>query len=523
MASLLSVLLVSSSSSGSRLLFAYPPNAVATPRVQRPLYGKSLAVRDIQARSPLHEHGAIRHRRGSKPGSPSSSDDDEHEDEDEDGQDRFGSRFIRGESSSSSSASSSSSEDEDDAAGEDYTYTHDEYLTREQRQKESYKVHLGIDTSVLGTLLCPSSELCNKRFEMVINHLAFIAHPVAKRPKQSQHATSRSARQRADKTLSRTNTYETTFGSDEEEEELAGAAASSGLLERRRGRRPRDLRTSIGGESVQARLAYNNNGRSQPGSGTSSRRTSHSMPNGGRPTYPWQQPYSASRRGSSATAAAAGPRDASADRKLSDEPSGSNNEGYGDHPFALETKESTTASSSSMPPPRSRHLHSSHLQMSTSSAGPVLGSSGSNSADLPSATTAASATSHGAQQDQEESDLNVFSIVLVIDSPPDQHLTYHLGVYYRDVIAPVMAALKSIERSAGYMTREAELIASMRERAVEAGKSRLKTTDECKEAHRRTLQAPRSRRTLKSSSRPRTCAPSWQLCTMASSPPGWLS
>jgi hypothetical protein len=57
----------------------------------------------------------------------------------------------------------------------------------------------------------------------------------------------------------------------------------------------------------------------------------------------------------------------------------------------------------------------------------------------------------------------------VIDSPPDQHLTYHLGVYYRDVIAPVMAALKSIEKSARYMSRETELIAGMREKAVEAG------------------------------------------------------
>lgn len=459
MASLLSVLLVSSSSSGPRLLFAYPPNAVATPRVQRPLYGKSPAVRDAQARSPTHEQRDGHRVRGTgEEGSSSSSSDEE------DGLDMFGSRFIRGESSSSSSSaySGSSSSEDEGAEGEEYTYTHDEYLTREQRQKESYKVHLGIDTSVLGTLLCPSKELCNKRFEMVVNHLAFIAHPVGKRPKQPPRPP-RSARPAEDRTLTRTNTFETTFASDDEAE---GEDASSGtaegaqtLLERRRGRRPRDLRTSVGEESVQARLAY----RSNPGSGASSRRTSQSMP-GPRPTYPWEaRPGTVSRRGSSSAAPAT--RELPLTRDTASEQAA-------ETPH-LEAKTERISSSTSAPPFKSRHLQSSQLQMSSSVAGNASHDVSSGYAGL--ATSGSSmplqgpSSATGEDETRPESDLSVFSVVLVIDSPPDQQLTYHLGVYYRDVIAPLMSALKSIERSAGYISREAELIASLRERAQDIG------------------------------------------------------
>ena len=577
MTSLLSVLLVSSSSSGSKLLFAYPPNAVATPRVQRPLYGKSSAVRDVQARSPTLRAPK---RRGEPGAEQTTSDDDEEDEEQDSGEDMFGSRFIRGESSSSSS---SSSEDEDDyyesattngAPGENIIdYVHDEYLTREQRQTETYKVHLGLDTSVLGTLLCPVKELCNKRFEMVVNHLAFIAHPVSKRSRSSvisrggaksalpqssrstmrrtSHATAREGGGTAASTmsLSRTSTFEPTFGSDEEDdlEDQEGSGNDEGerdeapdgtsssvaqsLLETKRGRKPRDLRTnSTGQESLhqhqQSRMGYRppsntHHQQSVTGSGPNSRRTSHSLPNRPPPLGLGQQAHTAS------TGAAI---------------ANTNQEKVGG------TRRSGSSSASSAPPPRFRQMHSSQLQMSTSSssAGAVAGIAGSGSgggaedgvpasdattsasASLPpvlgpassSATTnataliqsvppqlppatpssttsstfdsanstaaaaaaaaaaapdsavfpepAASATASG-KAEQEESDLNVFSIVLVIDSPPDQHLTYHLGVYYRDVIAPVMAALKSIEKSARYMSRETELIAGMREKAVEAG------------------------------------------------------
>jgi hypothetical protein len=233
MASLLSVLFVASSASGSRLLFSYPPNPVATPRVQRPLYGKSSAVREAQSRS-------SQDRGYSEDAASQSSSDEEAQ-----APDMFGSRFIRGESSSSSS-----SEDEDDL--------HDEYDTRELRERESFKVHLGLDTDVLGDLLCPRKALCNKRFEMVINHLAFIAHPASSRSRRHQDGSRYNPRTR----------NASPYVSDEEDYTEQGTS-TSGFF--------RDSRSKK--QSIVTQAGSDERGRSAPPSALSSRRTSRSMPN----------------------------------------------------------------------------------------------------------------------------------------------------------------------------------------------------------------------------------------------------
>jgi len=329
MSSLLSVVLVASSSSGPRLLFAYPPNAVAIPRVQRPIYGKSAAVRDVQDRS----------------GHNSSS-----SEEDDEGDDMFGSRFIRGESSSSSS-----SEDE----AEDTGAFVDEYEIKEAKERESYQTYLGMSTSVLGSLLCPPKELCNRRFELVINHLALIAHPAILGGRRHD------------------NDIESLWLSDGEqdgqEEEVDHLHESHD-----------DLRK----------------GRSAPSSTVGSRRPSRSAPQHAR-----------------------GSRDPSATRQP-----------------AQPASSRASSNTRSLPP-------AAQLVMSSSSVG------------SPSPVAA-----------PPQSDLDNFAVVLVIDSPPDQHLSYHLGVYYRDVVVPIMAGLKYEERRSGYISEEVARIASMREHAMDTGR-----------------------------------------------------
>lgn len=391
MASLLSVLFVASSASGSRLLFSYPPNPVATPRVQRPLYGKSSAVREAQSRS-SEDHGY------SEDAASQSSSDEEAQ-----GPDMFGSRFIRGESSSSSS-----SEDEDDL--------HDEYDTRELRERESFKVHLGLDTDVLGDLLCPRKALCNKRFEMVINHLAFIAHPASSRSRRYQDGSRYNPRTR----------NASPYVSDEEDYTEQGTSNSTFF---RDGRSKKQFTATQGTDE---------RGRSAPPSALSSRRTSRSMPN--RP--PGIKPS----------------RDSSLSRSGTSRASS-----HVQHPSLLHTNSTASDPTQQRTHSRARQQAHSHLTMSLSHLPDSLPSSASSTSQP----TPSSASIPLPEPSQNE--LESWAIVLVIDSPPEQHLSYHLGVYYRDVIVPLMAALKYEERRTGYVTREAASIAGLREKARESG------------------------------------------------------
>lgn len=392
MASLLSILFVASSASGSRLLFSYPPNPVATPRVQRPLYGKSSAVRDVQSRS-SQDHGF------SEDAAALSSSDEE-----EDSHDQFGSRFIRGESSSSSS-----SEDEDDL--------HDEYDTRELRERESYKVHLGLDTDVLGDLLCPRKALCNKRFEMVINHLAFIAHPASSRSRSQKEAGRPGHRTRNG----------SPYISDEEDFTEPGAS-TSGVAREGRSKKP----------SPDNPLPFDERGRSTPASALSSRRTSRSMPTR--------------------------PPDLRPSRESSLSRSGTSRSELPIHPALPHTHSTASDPTQQRTHSRARQQAHSHLTMSLSNLPDSTPSVSTSTSTQPTPSTTSIPL-----PDNPENELESWAIVLVIDSPPEQHLSYHLGIYYRDVVVPLMAALKYEERRSCYVTREAGIIAGWREKARESG------------------------------------------------------
>lgn len=60
--------------------------------------------------------------------------------------------------------------------------------------------------------------------------------------------------------------------------------------------------------------------------------------------------------------------------------------------------------------------------------------------------------------------LDRFSVVLVIDTPPDKQLSPHLDIFYRDVVVKVTASLKAEERRSNYVSREAAKILELREK-----------------------------------------------------------
>lgn len=118
MASLLAILLVGKSSAGSQLVYAYPPHPKAVPRTHKPVYS---GRRNTILRS----------------------------------------RYESASSSSDSQPGDSDSDSDDD----------------EYHGPDS-KSFLGFPDPVLASLLSPSQELCDQPFELVLDHLAFVGHPV---------------------------------------------------------------------------------------------------------------------------------------------------------------------------------------------------------------------------------------------------------------------------------------------------------------------------------------------------------
>jgi hypothetical protein len=147
MATLLSVILVTSSANlGPTLVFSYPPTPRPTPRLSKPIYSKPAEVVDAQRRSAS---------------TSSSSDDDEPA-----GTERWDVRFVRGE------ATGDSSEDDRETS----TTPPDSAATKDTPGYANYLG--GFENSILASLLTPRREMCDKKFEMVIEELAFIGHPV---------------------------------------------------------------------------------------------------------------------------------------------------------------------------------------------------------------------------------------------------------------------------------------------------------------------------------------------------------
>jgi hypothetical protein len=64
-----------------------------------------------------------------------------------------------------------------------------------------------------------------------------------------------------------------------------------------------------------------------------------------------------------------------------------------------------------------------------------------------------------------------FNFVCIIDTPPDSHLSSHLEGYYKDVVVPMTANIKALERRSKWLGKEAGKLRKAREGYAERGKS----------------------------------------------------
>ncbi|KAJ8295533.1 Nitrogen permease regulator 3 [Rhodotorula toruloides] len=257
----------------------------------------------------------------------------------------------------SSSSSDESSESDDD-----------EYRGPDSKQ------YLGFPDPVLASLLTPSRELCDQPFELVVDHLAFVGHPVW-------------------------------LGDDEgPRERLDGAANETGEQEKREADTEDDE-----DERGRSRL---------------------------------------SRKGSMAEGAAEEEDDDArrVDRDQTVGPPASREASLPPHARALLIPERDDSPS----PRRPGALAHSHSSASTLHAGTSLASSQHSHNSLATAGRLVS-----------------FNLLCVIDTPPDSHLSSHLEGYYKDVVVPVTANIKALEKKDTWLTKEAAKLRRMREGALE--------------------------------------------------------
>ncbi|GAA6026990.1 hypothetical protein JCM8097_006020 [Rhodosporidiobolus ruineniae] len=313
MSSLLALVLIAKSSLGSQLIYAYPSDPHAVPRTHKPVY------RDAR---------------------------------------RQNAAFAGYASSSSDSDSSDSGFSDEDAHGADS------------------KSYLGFPDSVLAALLSPNRELCDQPFELVVDHLAFVGHPVWLGDDGAE-------RERRMSELKSGGSSETDDGDDEGDEHGDGR--------RGRSRVPKyaDLSTLV----IEDELL-----------------------------------------------------DPAAERDRTVGPPTSRNASAPPRPPLDDDR----ASSSS--PRRPVDLARSQSSASTLHPGSSVASSSNSHNSLASA-----------------SRLISFNFVCVIDTPPDSHLSSHLEGFHKDVVVPVTANVKALEKRELWLGKEAAKLRRMREVALEKG------------------------------------------------------
>ncbi|GAA5947319.1 hypothetical protein JCM3765_001624 [Sporobolomyces pararoseus] len=96
---------------------------------------------------------------------------------------------------------------------------------------------------------------------------------------------------------------------------------------------------------------------------------------------------------------------------------------------------------------------------------PLARSHSSASTLLPLSSIASSQHSHNSLHGSGR--LISFNFVCVIDTPPDSHLSSHLEGYYKDVIVPVTANIKAIEKKDIWLGKEVAKLRRAREASIE--------------------------------------------------------
>lgn len=151
---LLAVLLVTSSAKGSSLVYRWPPNPSASPRLSRPL------PHDSSSPSNLDNPWRASHFSDN----PTEKDLERPEISEFDSSYRWkkpaSTTSVTQQESSSSSKNGSYSENEGPMV------------------KDEYEHIFGYSSEFLANLLCPNRSMCHQKFELVVDDLAFIGHPV---------------------------------------------------------------------------------------------------------------------------------------------------------------------------------------------------------------------------------------------------------------------------------------------------------------------------------------------------------
>ncbi|GAA6023693.1 hypothetical protein JCM10207_008751 [Rhodosporidiobolus poonsookiae] len=237
------------------------------------------------------------------------------------------------------------------------------------------KQYLGFPDGVLASLLSPSRELCDQPFELVVDHLAFVGHPVWLVDDE----------ERRERPVEEKSGGDTDDGDDEDEDDDSDDASRRG-----RSRAPKfpDLSQLV----IEDELV---------------------------------DPPSLER-----------------DRTVG--PPTSRNASVPPRPLLIS---SSSESGSPRRPP--------DLARSQSSASTLH----------PGSSVASSQHSHNSLTGSNR--LISFNFVCVIDTPPDSHLSSHLEGFYKDVIIPVTANIKALEKKDLWLGKETAKLRRAREIALE--------------------------------------------------------
>ncbi|KAJ4475492.1 nitrogen permease regulator of amino acid transport activity 3-domain-containing protein [Lentinula aciculospora] len=145
---LLAILLVNSSAKGSTLVYHWPPDPVVPPRLRRALPVDFLASQPPPAVSQGQKSDIDPSYRWERPNSSN--------------RDRSLSYTHLPPSGRTTPAPKDTDELED----------------QEIRDKDKYENVFGYSSEFLASILCPSTSMCHQKFQLIVDDLAFIGHPV---------------------------------------------------------------------------------------------------------------------------------------------------------------------------------------------------------------------------------------------------------------------------------------------------------------------------------------------------------
>ncbi|KAM0753536.1 hypothetical protein T439DRAFT_353332 [Meredithblackwellia eburnea MCA 4105] len=348
MTSLLAFILVASSSRGHQLVYSFPPDPKPVKRTSKPTYPSFR----------LAAHAAQYY-----PGHPSSSDESGNDEDDDDDNSSSSDDDYRNDTPLKDTPSSSSLapplpqnlDDPDEQAS--------------QRERKKLDNYLGFPNTVLANLLCPNRELCDQPFELVVDHLAFVGHPVWLGD---------------DEVLTRPGeALNVPTGPKEDQDEEESDEEEDGYDEeesRGRSRKRKEVRSTPRPLTLELEEGLEERGHTV-------------VP--GRP---------------------------------------------GSSPIHFDNNGTPTSLSTSRPRPPE---HQSSITSSQQSHTSIHGSGRVTS----------------------------FNFVCVIDTPPDSHLSSHLEGYYKDVVVPITANLKALERKEKWLGKESAKLRKARETFAEKGRT----------------------------------------------------